>query len=48
MLTPQELLVCGESYEINGEKILLCSTAEKKIVCFGKKLKKPTCLANRR
>ena len=35
MLTPEELEVCRESNEINGEKIVLCSTAEKKIVCFG-------------
>ena len=30
MLTPQELIVCGESNEMNGEKIVLCLTAEKK------------------
>ena len=30
MVTLQELGVCGESSEINGEKIVLCSTAEKK------------------
>ena len=29
MVTPQELEVCGESSEINGEKIVLCWTAEK-------------------
>ena len=29
-MTPQELGVCGESNEINGEKIVLCSTAERK------------------
>ena len=34
VLTPQELGVCGESNEINGEKIVLCSTTEKKIVFF--------------
>ena len=28
LMTPQELVVCGESNEINGEKNL-CSTAEK-------------------
>ena len=34
VLTPQELGVCGESNEINGEKFVLSSTTEKKIVCF--------------
>ena len=30
MLTPQDRGLCEESNEINGEKIVLCSTAEKK------------------
>ena len=35
VLTPQGLnMVCGESNETNGEKIVLSLTAEKKIVCF--------------
>ena len=35
MVTPQEInMVCGESNEINGEKIVLSFAAEKKIVCF--------------
>ena len=35
VLTPQKLkILCRESNQINGEKIVLCSTAEKKIVCF--------------
>ena len=34
MVTPQELGLCRESNEINGEKIVLCSIAKKKIVCF--------------
>ena len=27
-------MVCGESNEINGEKIVLCSIAEKKLFAF--------------
>ena len=35
MVKPQELnMVFGESNEINGEKIVLSLTSEKKIVCF--------------
>ena len=35
VVKPQELkMVCGESNEINGEKIVLCPTAETKICCF--------------
>ena len=30
VLTPQELRVCRESNEVNGEKNVLCSAAEKK------------------
>ena len=31
VVTPQELkMVCGESYEINGEKIVLCRITKKK------------------
>ena len=31
MVTPQELkMACGESNEINGKKIVFCSTTEKK------------------
>ena len=30
MVTPQELGLCRESNEINGEKIVLCSVAKKK------------------
>ena len=34
MVTPRELkMVCGESNEIKGEKIALCSAAEKNIFC---------------
>ena len=50
VVTPQEVRVCGESNEINGEKIVLGSTAEKKnflllirsekIVCLSWQLKK--------
>ena len=42
MLTPQELGVCGESSEINGEKIVLCPTAEKKFLLL--KRSKMTCM----
>ena len=31
VVAPQELGVCGKLNEINGEKIILCLTAEKKI-----------------
>ena len=34
MVTPQELGVCRESNEINGEKIVLCSTSEKILFAF--------------
>ena len=41
VVTPQELnMVCGESNEINDEKIVLSFIAEKKIVCFLYGLKK--------
>ena len=33
VVTPQAL-VCGKSNKIDGEKKILCSSAEKKIVCF--------------
>ena len=36
MLKPQELRVCGESNEINGEKIVLCLSAEKRMFAFEK------------
>ena len=37
MVTPQELkMMCGESKEIYSEKIVLCLTAEKKLLAFDK------------
>ena len=41
MVTPQGLkIVCGKSNEINGENIVLCTTAEKKLFAFDKVLRK--------
>ena len=55
VVTPQELGVCGKSNEIDGEKIVLGSTAEKKkfllfirsekIVCLSWQLKKMKTIA---
>ena len=36
VLTPQERGLCEESNEINGEKIVLCLTAEKKLFALDK------------
>ena len=37
VVTPQELImVCEESNDINSEKIVLCSTTEKKLFAFDK------------
>ena len=33
-------MACGESNEINSEKIVLCSTAEKKLFYFNRSEKK--------
>ena len=46
MVTSQELkIVCGESNEKNGEKIVLCSTAEKKNCLLLIRSKKIVCLS---
>ena len=46
MVTPQELqVVCRESNEIYGEKIVLCPTTEKKKFAFDKVWKKIVCLS---